>query len=233
MPARFTQATRFCVEVAAPVTMWTFTSSRAPGHADRRADAVLLVDDEVLRQHVQHLAAGRQRHRARGVERAPHVLARDLAVLAGHGHHAAAVEALDVGAAHGQVRRADLDAGHELGLFDRLLDGVDGGFEVDDDAALQALRLGHADADDVEPAAVGRPRPPPCTPSTCRCRARRCTAHCVPLLTSHPPTRPRRATRAAARRRRVRDARTSARRTAGPPCRWPTRGRAAPCATSR
>src|SRR5207245_7747588 len=31
------------------------------GHADRSADAVLFVDDEILRQHVQALAAGRQR----------------------------------------------------------------------------------------------------------------------------------------------------------------------------
>ncbi len=124
------------------------------GHADRGADAVLLVDDEVLRQHVQDLAAGGQRHGPGGVEGAAHVLARDLAVLAGHGHDAAAVEALDVRTVHGQMRRSDLHAGHELGLLHRLLDGVDGGLEIHHDAALQALRLGHADADDVEPAAV-------------------------------------------------------------------------------
>ena len=120
------------------------------GHADRRADAVLFVDDEVLRQHVQDLAAGRQRHGLRRLDRAPHVVARDLAALAGHGDDAAAVEALDVRARHRQVHGVDLDAGHQLGLFDRLLDRLDGGLEVDDHAAADAARLGDADADDVE-----------------------------------------------------------------------------------
>ena len=124
------------------------------GHADRRADAVLLVDDEVLRQHVEDLAAGRQRHRLGGVDRAPHVLARDLAVLAGDGDHAAAVEALDVRARQREVHRVDLDAGHQLGLLDRLLDRVDRRLEVDDDAAPDAARLGDAEPDDVEAVAV-------------------------------------------------------------------------------
>ena len=122
------------------------------GHADRRADAVLLVDDEVLRQHVQDLAAGRQRHGLGRVDRAAHVLAGDLAVLAGDRDDAAAVEALDVRPGQRQVHRVDLDAGHQLGFLDRLLDRLDGRLEVDDDAAPDAARLGHAEADDVEPA---------------------------------------------------------------------------------
>ena len=125
------------------------------GHADRRADAVLLVDDEVLRQHVQDLAAARQRHRLGGVDRAPHVLARDLAVLAGDRDDAAAVERLDVRAGQPEVHRVDLDAGGQLGFVDRLLDRLDRRLEVDDDAAADALRVGQADPDDVEPAVVG------------------------------------------------------------------------------
>ena len=50
--------------------------------------------------------------------------------------------------------RVDLDAGHQLGFFDRLLDRIHSGLEVDDDAALDAARLGDADADDVEAAVV-------------------------------------------------------------------------------
>ncbi len=114
----------------------------------------LLVDDEVLRQHVEDLAAGRQRHGARRVDGAPHVVARDLAVLAGHRDHAAAVEALDVRSADRQVHRADLDAGHQLGFLDRLLDRLDRRLEIDDDAALQALRFGDADADHIDAAVV-------------------------------------------------------------------------------
>ena len=125
------------------------------GHPDRRADAVLLVDDEVLRQHVQDLAAARQRHRLGGVDRAPHVLARDLAVLPGDRDDAAAVERLDVRGRQAEVNRIDLDAGGQLRLVDRLLDRLDGRLEIDDDAAADAARVRQADADDVEPAVVG------------------------------------------------------------------------------
>jgi hypothetical protein len=48
------------------------------------------------------------------------------------------------------VHRVDLDAGHELRFLDRLLDRVDGRFEIDDDAALDAARFRHPDAHDVE-----------------------------------------------------------------------------------
>jgi hypothetical protein len=40
------------------------------GHAERLLDAVLLVDDVVLRQDVQHLAVHRDRDRLRGVDHA-------------------------------------------------------------------------------------------------------------------------------------------------------------------
>ena len=124
---------------------------------------------------------GRQRHRLGGVDRAPHVLARDLAVLAGDRDHAAAVEALDVRARQRQVDRVDLDAGHQLGLVDRLLDRIDRRLEVDDDAAPDAARLGDAEADDVEARRrrASRRRPP--SPSTCRRRVRPDTALCAPL----------------------------------------------------
>ncbi|MNC88346.1 hypothetical protein D3C83_41490 [compost metagenome] len=105
---------------------------------------------------MQDLAPGRQGHRLRRVDRPPHVVAADLAVLAGDGDDATAVEALDVRARQRQVYRVDLDAGHQLGLVDRLLDRLDRRLEVHDDAALDAPRLGDADADDVEAAVVER-----------------------------------------------------------------------------
>src|SRR6185503_7105096 len=120
------------------------------GHPHRRADAVLLVDDKILRQHVEDLAAGRQRHRLGGVDRAAHVLAGDLAVLAGHGDDAAAVEPFDVRPRQRQVHRVDLDASHQLGFLDRFLDRVDRRLEVDHDAAPDAARFGDTDADDVD-----------------------------------------------------------------------------------
>ena len=55
-----------------------------------------------------------------------------------------------------EVHRVDLDAGGQLGFLDRLLDRLDRGLEIDDDAALDAARVGQAHADDVQPAIVGR-----------------------------------------------------------------------------
>ena len=124
------------------------------GHADGRADPVLLVHDEVLRQHVQDLAARRQRHRLGRFDRAADILARDLPVLAGDRDDAAAVEPLDVRTGQREVDRIDLDPGHQLGLLDGLLDRIDGRLEVDDHASPDAARLGHAETDDVEPPAV-------------------------------------------------------------------------------
>ncbi len=126
----------------------------AAGHADGHGDAVLVVDDEVLRQHVEDLAPARQRHGARGVDGALDVLARDLAVAAGDGDDAPAVERLDVRAGERQVHAVDLDAGRELGLVERALDGLGRRVDVVDDAAPDALRLGQPDADDVEAAVV-------------------------------------------------------------------------------
>ena len=126
MPARFTHATTFCVAV----------------------------DDEVLGQHVQDLPSRRQRDRLGGVDRAPYVVARDLAVLAGHGNHAAAVEAFDVRPRDGHVHRIDFDARHQLGFVDGVCDALDRRLQVDDGAAANALRFGHADADDLQAAIV-------------------------------------------------------------------------------
>ena len=53
-----------------------------------------------------------------------------------------------------EMHRADLDAGHQLGFLDRPLDRLDRGVEIDHDAALQPLRLGDAEADDVDAALV-------------------------------------------------------------------------------
>src|SRR5512139_1247975 len=109
------------------------------GHADWRADAVLVVHDVVLGQHVQDAATARQRHALRRVDRAADVLVRDLAGLAGDRHDAPAVEALDVRPGHRQMHGVDFDPGHQLRLLDRLLDRLDGRLEVHHDPAPNAV----------------------------------------------------------------------------------------------
>ncbi len=117
-------------------------------HADRLLDTVLIVDHELLRQHVDDLPVHRQRDRARGVDHALDVGGGDLAVL--DRHDAVAVEAADVRAGDPGEDRVDLAAGHQLGFADRLADRFDRGVDIDDHALAQTLRRGGADAHDLD-----------------------------------------------------------------------------------
>ena len=67
-PQRCTHLMMFCAALSAPVTMCTLASSRTPRHADRIANALLAVDDEFLRQHMQDALVGRNRHRLGGLD---------------------------------------------------------------------------------------------------------------------------------------------------------------------
>lgn len=118
-------------------------------HADRLLDAVLIVDDVLLRQHVEDLAVALELDRLRLVEDALHVVGGDLAAL--DADEAVLVEPADVAAGDADVDRVDLDARHRLGLLDGSLDRLDGRLDVHDDALLQALRRDGTDTDDVDP----------------------------------------------------------------------------------
>ena len=117
-------------------------------HAERFADAVLLVDDEFLGQDMDDFAVHGDGDGLGGVDDAAHVLLGDFAVL--DGDHALGVEALDVAAGDTGIDRLDLAAGHQLGLFDGLADGGDRALDVDDDPFAQAAGRAGADADDVD-----------------------------------------------------------------------------------
>src|SRR5687767_2851934 len=122
----------------------------AARHADRHRDPVLVVDHEVLREHVEDLAAAWQGDGAGGVDGAFDVFPGDFAVPAGHGDDAATVEGLDVGARQRQVDTVDLDAGRELGLVNRLPDRLGGRVDVVHDTPADSFGFGEADADDVQ-----------------------------------------------------------------------------------
>ena len=122
------------------------------GHAERIADAVLIVDHVLLRQDVQHLAVHRDRDRLGGLDHPRDVGLADLLVL--DRDDAVAVEPADVGAGDRGEHRRDLAAGHVLGLVDRGADRAHRGVDVDHHATAQALRRRGADADDVD-AVVG------------------------------------------------------------------------------
>ncbi len=69
-PQRCTHFTMFCAALTAPVTMCTLRLEPHARHADRLADAFLVVDDEFLRQDVEDLLVGRDRDRLRRVDHA-------------------------------------------------------------------------------------------------------------------------------------------------------------------
>ena len=118
-------------------------------HAERLADAVLLVDDELLGQDMDDLPVHGDGDGLGGVDDAAHVLLGDLAVL--DGDDALGVDPLDVAAGDPGVDRFDLAAGHQLRLFDGLADRGDRALDVDDHPLAQPARRAGADADDVDP----------------------------------------------------------------------------------
>jgi hypothetical protein len=123
----------------------------AAAHAHRFLDLVA-VDDEFLRLDQQQPLVVGDVDGLGGLDHARHVHRRDLAVVA-HDDHAGGVLAADVAAGDAGVDAGDLAGGHHLGLLQRLLDALHGGVDVDDDAALQAVRRRHAEPGDTQLAA--------------------------------------------------------------------------------
>ena len=117
-------------------------------HPERLLDPVLLVDDVVLRQHVQDLAVLRDVDRTCGVEHPRDVALPHFLVL--HRHHALRIEAADVSAGDARVHRLDLAARHQLRFLDGAPDRGDGRLDVDHHAFAQPARRMRPDPDDVD-----------------------------------------------------------------------------------
>ena len=91
-------------------------------HAQRFPHAFLAVDAVFLGQDVQHLMIRRDGHGARGFNHAVDVHLGNFAIL--DGHHAVRVDALDMAARNAGEHLVNLAVGHQLGLFQRALDGL-------------------------------------------------------------------------------------------------------------
>ena len=123
-------------------------------HPDRIPYAVLLVDGELLRDHVDDLPVHGYDDRLGGIDHALHVVARDLPVPAGDGDDPSRVDSFDVAAGDARERARDFTAGHHLRGLHGVQQRAHGGVDVDDHAAAQSPRRGGADADDLKPALV-------------------------------------------------------------------------------
>ncbi len=117
-------------------------------HAERIANVFLAVDNELLRDGMENLLVGRDVDRTRGFHHAVHIHLADFLVL--DGEHAMRVEALDVAARNAGVHLAYLAVRHQFGLFQRALDCVDRGLDIDYHAPPQTARRVRTHADDVQ-----------------------------------------------------------------------------------
>ena len=107
-------------------------------HANGLADAVLAVDDVLLRQRVKNLLVSGNRDCPGSFQHPLLVALGDLAVL--DFDDAVRVEATHMAAGNPDRHRLDLAASHQLGFFDRTLHRLHRGIDVDHHAALQAAR---------------------------------------------------------------------------------------------
>src|SRR5699024_9461575 len=119
------------------------------GHPDRLADAILMIDDVLLRNHVQDLLVGGNGDGPRGIDHALDIILRDL--LIADGDDPVGIEAPHVAAGDIGVDRMDFATSHQLGLLDRALDRLHGGLDIDDHALFQATRGMRADANHLDP----------------------------------------------------------------------------------
>jgi len=120
-----------------------------PGHADRVVDPFLVIDDELLRKHVQNLPVKGQSDGAGGIHNAIHIGLGDLPAL--DGDNAVTVEALDVGSRNPCEDRGNLAAGHQFRFIDGLADRMNGLVDIDHHASAQANRRVGPHADDIDP----------------------------------------------------------------------------------
>src|SRR5918996_241415 len=97
----------------------------------------------------------------------------------------ATVEAFDVWSRDGDVDRVHFDTGHQLCFLDGVLDRLDRGFEIDDRAAPNAFRFGHADPDNPEAAVVH-----PLADDSRHLRGANIESDEISLPTSHRPPQP-------------------------------------------
>ncbi len=122
------------------------------GHADRLADAFLVIDQELLRQDVQDLLIGRNGDGARRIDDAIDVARTDLFVA--NGDDAVRVQAAHMAARDTGIDGVNIAASHEFGLLDGALYRVHGGLDIDDHAFLQAARRVRTDADNLDDAVL-------------------------------------------------------------------------------
>ncbi|OQA59646.1 MAG: hypothetical protein BWY40_01109 [bacterium ADurb.Bin270] len=91
-----------------------------PAHSNRILHAILIIDDELLRNHVNDFAIKRDRNRLCGIYHPIDIGRTDFPVF--DGNYTMTVDSLDMATAYPGKCAGYFAPGHKLGLLDRLLD---------------------------------------------------------------------------------------------------------------
>ena len=118
-------------------------------HADRFGNAVLSVNNKLLRQTADDLPTGCQRHRAGRINRPLDVIVGNFLFWAGHGDDSIFILAAKMFTGKIDRRRSDIQSADALGFPDRFSDRFGYQFGRSDDTSPQTLRFSLADADDI------------------------------------------------------------------------------------
>jgi hypothetical protein len=100
-------------------------------HANGVVDAVLVVNDELLRKTVNYLASGRQLNGAGGINRAANIVGGNLSAAARDCDNRLPVESHDVRACKIDSDLFGLEAAHSFCIFNGAFDGIDGSLGID------------------------------------------------------------------------------------------------------
>ena len=147
-PALFAHFTTFCALRDRCGHDVDFRLEANTAHAQGFVDTILIVDDEFLRNHVDHFRSIGIATALAALDHPPDVVFTHFPIF--DRNDAVRVEAADVTAGDAGEDRSDLTIGHQLGFLDGVLDRAHGGVDVHHHALAQAARRVGSDADDVD-----------------------------------------------------------------------------------
>src|SRR5581483_741256 len=113
-----------------------------PDHSDGIANAVMRVNNELVRQYVEHLAILRKRDVPRSIDCVANVLALNVARAVAERDASPAVHSPNVRSGDADQCRLDRHSANAFRLLGGAANRTDRGIQIDDEALAQPLRLG-------------------------------------------------------------------------------------------
>jgi hypothetical protein len=127
-----------------------FDGQARPGHTDGIVYAVLIVNNEFLRQPIHNFPASGKLNRASRIDGPTHIVMAYFPVAAGHGNNRLTVEAHDVRAREIYGHFLCLDTAHSFRIFNRPSDSFDCRIRIYDHTFAKATGFRLADTKNLE-----------------------------------------------------------------------------------